>query len=263
MEKYDMLDALRRMITSSHVKSSLEERTEILNKKHDEGDFTEEQYSEDVLELLYTYYIEKGYIPEKKVLEEIPEFKVHLHPLLQNPISKYYINNREALMDFGFFFKLVDDEYILYRTLKSSVKEVIAAPAIYTKSLMKDYYYRYTLSQGNNQTRRKLPKKTQIMSHKLIYFWHNDGWSGDSIIDHIDGDKTNNKIYNLEAIPQKLNGDRGRLVKKLITQTAFQLSDGTPDRDKIREEVLKQLPYTGVQQNKEKKVMPNLEKFYH
>ena len=43
----------------------------------------------------------------------------------------------------------------------------------------------------------------QYLLHRLIFFWHYGYFP--KVIDHIDGDKTNNRIENLQACDQKVN----------------------------------------------------------
>ena len=43
----------------------------------------------------------------------------------------------------------------------------------------------------------------QYLLHRLIFFWHY-GYLP-KVVDHIDGDKSNNKIENLQACDQKVN----------------------------------------------------------
>lgn len=43
----------------------------------------------------------------------------------------------------------------------------------------------------------------QYLLHRLIFFWHYGYFP--KVVDHIDGDKTNNRIENLQACDQKVN----------------------------------------------------------
>lgn len=47
--------------------------------------------------------------------------------------------------------------------------------------------------------------KTRYLEHRLIWIWHNGNASTDLVIDHIDRNKTNNRIENLRIITNSQN----------------------------------------------------------
>ena len=44
-------------------------------------------------------------------------------------------------------------------------------------------------------------------AHRLVWALHH-GDPGDLVVDHLDGDPSNNRIENLQAVPQRLNAQR-------------------------------------------------------
>jgi hypothetical protein len=53
--------------------------------------------------------------------------------------------------------------------------------------------------------------QTQYLAHRLVYAWHYGNDLGDNQIDHIDGDKCNNRIENLRLATEVENGqNRGK-----------------------------------------------------
>jgi hypothetical protein len=51
--------------------------------------------------------------------------------------------------------------------------------------------------------------------HRLIWFWHTGKWP-EYIIDHIDGDRRNNKIENLRDVPQYINAHNKTIGKGVM-----------------------------------------------
>lgn len=49
--------------------------------------------------------------------------------------------------------------------------------------------------------------------HRLVWFWHHGKWP-DHGIDHINGDRFDNRIENLRDVPQKINNQNWRKARK-------------------------------------------------
>ena len=55
----------------------------------------------------------------------------------------------------------------------------------------------------------------QYLLHRLIFFWHH-GYLP-KVVDHIDGDKTNNKIENLQGCDQHINISKAKIFSTNTT----------------------------------------------
>ena len=55
----------------------------------------------------------------------------------------------------------------------------------------------------------------QYLLHRLIFFWHHGYFP--KVVDHIDGDKTNNRIENLQACDQKVNISKAKVFNTNTT----------------------------------------------
>jgi hypothetical protein len=57
----------------------------------------------------------------------------------------------------------------------------------------------------NNGYRSVIIKGRDFLAHRIIYYLHYGVWPGDFQVDHIDGDKLNNKPENLRLVTNKQN----------------------------------------------------------
>jgi len=54
-------------------------------------------------------------------------------------------------------------------------------------------------------------KQKAYMAHRIVYSLHHTEMSVDQVVDHRDGDATNNKIDNLRLVSQEINARNGRI----------------------------------------------------
>lgn len=78
--------------------------------------------------------------------------------------------------------------------------------------------YRYVALCKNN---KKVSKRVHILVVEAFTDFVSKGFNPNAVIDHIDGNKTNNRLDNLEVVTQKENDNRARARKQ-------QRYNGTP-----------------------------------
>ena len=70
--------------------------------------------------------------------------------------------------------------------------------------------YKYVSLCKNN---KKATKRVHILVVEAFTDYVSNGFNPSTVIDHIDGDKTNNRLENLEIVTQKENDRRARAMK--------------------------------------------------
>jgi hypothetical protein len=69
----------------------------------------------------------------------------------------------------------------------------------------------------NNGYRSVIIKGRDFLAHRIIYYLHYGVWPGDFQVDHIDGDKLNNKPENLRLVTNKQNNRSYKKARKGVT----------------------------------------------
>lgn len=70
--------------------------------------------------------------------------------------------------------------------------------------------YKYVSLCRNNT---KATKRVHILVIEAFTDFVSNGFNANAVVDHIDGDKTNNRLENLEVVTQKENDRRARAMK--------------------------------------------------
>jgi hypothetical protein len=90
-------------------------------------------------------------------------------------------------------YKVIDND--VYAVRKSGLHRLVG-------NTLPSGYRQHTIFNG---VRYGKGIKATVYQHILCYMFHNGMYEEGLVIDHIDGDNTNNRIENLRAIPQSVN----------------------------------------------------------
>ena len=71
--------------------------------------------------------------------------------------------------------------------------------------------YQYVCLCKDNKVKNR---RVHILVMEAFTDYRSNGFDANAVIDHIDGDKTNNKLGNLQVVTQRENDSRARAMKK-------------------------------------------------
>ena len=78
-------------------------------------------------------------------------------------------------------------------------------------------------------------KAKQYLTHRLVYEEYKGGIKKGMVVDHIDGDRLNNNINNLQLISQSENILKGRKKKRLESSVIDTIRELKPSMEKRKE----------------------------
>lgn len=67
---------------------------------------------------------------------------------------------------------------------------------------------------------------TKYLLHRLIWIWHHGDIPEGKVMDHIDGDRSNNRIENLQPLAQRDNSHRESTAKRELPRNVYKYRKG-------------------------------------